>query len=78
MLQNISNKGDTNSNKINDSTFLSTKTKEKLKYLIGYFKWKNMVNECRISRKLVLLVAFLALFFDNMLMTAVGKNLFIF
>ena len=64
MCQNISNKGDTNSNKINDSTFLST--------------WKNVVNECRISRKLVLLVVFLALFFDNMLMTAVGKNLFNF
>ena len=35
--------------------------------------FRDFVHECRNSRKLVLLVVFIALFFDNMLLTTVGK-----
>lgn len=34
-------------------------------------KWSDLVHECRNSRRLVLLVVFIALFFDNMLLTTV-------
>lgn len=34
----------------------------------------ELVHKCRNSRKLVLLVVFIALFFDNMLLTTVGKT----
>jgi hypothetical protein len=33
--------------------------------------WSEIVHECRNSRRLVLLVVFIALFFDNMLLTTV-------
>ena len=35
--------------------------------------WSEIFTKCRGSRKLVLLVVFIALFFDNMLLTTVGK-----
>ena len=35
--------------------------------------FSDLVHECRNSRKLVLLVVFIALFFDNVLLTTVGK-----
>jgi hypothetical protein len=48
------------------------------------FSFQNIKNNCvnlthslRQSRTLVLLVVFIALFFDNMLLTTVGKLLFI-
>lgn len=34
----------------------------------------ELVRRCRNSRKLVLMVVFIALFFDNMLLTTVGKE----
>lgn len=34
----------------------------------------EFVRSCRSSRKLVLLVVFIALFFDNMLLTTVGNS----
>ena len=37
------------------------------------FSVSELVYKCRHSRKLVLLVVFIALFFDNMLLTTVGK-----
>lgn len=33
----------------------------------------ELKRKCRTSRKLVLLVVFIALFFDNMLLTTIGK-----
>ena len=33
----------------------------------------EFIVKCRGSRKLVLLVVFIALFFDNMLLTTIGK-----
>lgn len=36
--------------------------------------WSELFIRCRNSRQLVLLVVFIALFFDNMLLTTVGKN----
>lgn len=36
--------------------------------------WTEIFTRCRASRKLVLLVVFIALFFDNMLLTTVGKS----
>lgn len=36
----------------------------------------NVFQSCRESNKLVLLVVFIALFFDNMLLTTVGKKKF--
>jgi len=77
MSQNIFNDGTTNSAKQNDSIFSLSNIKEKLQYQNGHINWKNLVYECRNSRKLVLLVVFIALFFDNMLMTTVGKFVFI-
>ena len=40
----------------------------------------ELIKKCRSSRKLVLLVVFIALFFDNMLLTTIGKlkNVLIF
>ena len=76
MSQNMTNEGDSSSNSRNDSKF--SKTKEKLKNLNGYFSCKNFLYECRTSRKLVLLVVFIALFFDNMLMTIISKNALLF
>ncbi len=37
---------------------------------------RELVRSCRNSRKLVLLVVFIALFFDNMLLTTIGKYKF--
>jgi hypothetical protein len=34
----------------------------------------EFLHECRSSRKLVLLVVFIALFFDNMLLTTIGNE----
>ncbi len=39
------------------------------------FGSKKFIENCRRSRKLVLLVVFIALFFDNMLLTTIGKLL---
>ncbi len=36
-------------------------------------RFSDLVIACRQSRSLVLLVVFIALFFDNMLLTTVGK-----
>jgi hypothetical protein len=75
MSQNISNEGASNSNKQqNESMFSLSNIKELLQYQNGQINWTNLVYECRNSRKLVLLVVFIALFFDNMLMTTVGKK----
>lgn len=73
MNQNVFNDETTNSTKQNFSIFSLTSIKEKLQYQNGHINWTNLVYECRNSRKLVLLVVFIALFFDNMLMTTVGK-----
>ncbi len=74
MSQNTSNEGASNSNKQqNESMFSLSNIKELLQYQNGQINWTNLVYECRNSRKLVLLVVFIALFFDNMLMTTVGK-----
>ena len=45
----------------------------KTEYENGKESWSEMLVRCRNSRKLVLLVVFIALFFDNMLLTTVGK-----
>ncbi len=75
MSQNTSNEGASNSNKQqNESMFSLSNIKELLQYQNGQINWTNLVYECRNSRKLVLLVVFIALFFDNMLMTTVGKK----
>ena len=37
----------------------------------------EFIGKCRGSRKLVLLVVFIALFFDNMLLTTIGMLNFI-
>ena len=75
MSQNTSNEGASNSNKQqNESMFSLSNIKELLQYQNGQVNWTNLVYECRNSRKLVLLVVFIALFFDNMLMTTVGKK----
>ena len=47
--------------------------KSKVHYQNDCFNLPKLVFECRNSHKLVLLVVFIALFFDNMLMTTVGK-----
>ena len=73
MSANIFNGGVDNSEKHNSSIFSLSNIKSKLQYQNGTINWRNLVYECRNSRKLVLLVVFIALFFDNMLMTTVGK-----
>jgi hypothetical protein len=40
----------------------------------GNMNWPEVIRECRNSRRLVLLVVFIALFFDNMLLTTVGNK----
>jgi hypothetical protein len=40
------------------------------------FTFSETVYKCRHSRKLVLLVVFIALFFDNMLLTTIGIILY--
>ena len=56
-----------------NSAFSFSNLKSKLQYENGHFNFNNLIFECRNSRKLVLLGVFIALFFDNMLMTTVGK-----
>lgn len=46
----------------------------KIKYELTNNSWSELIYKCRNSRQLVLLVVFIALFFDNMLLTTVGKN----
>ena len=38
-------------------------------------KWQHLLSYCRESRKLVLLIVAIGLLLDNMLLTAVGKQL---
>ena len=38
---------------------------------LSNMSWSELIHECRNSRRLVLLVVFIALFFDNMLLTTV-------
>jgi hypothetical protein len=44
-----------------------------LNFLSLKMNWTEYSNSIRNSRELVLLVVFIALFFDNMLLTTVGK-----
>lgn len=46
-----------------------------LKHEYSNSTWSEIIYKCRNSRKLVLLVVFIALFFDNMLLTTVGKQI---
>lgn len=50
----------------------------KLRAELADSTWPEIFTRCRNSRKLVLLVVFIALFFDNMLLTTVGKLMFVF
>lgn len=45
----------------------------RLKQEVSNSTWSEIFMRCRNSRQLVLLVVFIALFFDNMLLTTVGK-----
>ena len=47
--------------------------KSKVHYQNDCFNLSKLVFECRNSQKLVILVVCIALFFDSMLMTIVGK-----
>ena len=78
MSHNILNDGQDNINTQNESKISFSNLKSKLQYSNGDLNWSGLVYECRNSRKLVLLVVFIALFFDNMLMTTVGNKSIIF
>ena len=41
------------------------------------WRWHVFLENCRNSRNLVLFVVFVALFLDNMLLTVVGKYMYI-
>ena len=78
---NENNTATTNNKSLNDSSNSSSNNPENniLISLINLFDdlkngridWSNLITKSRGSRRLVLLVVFIALFFDNMLLTTV-------
>lgn len=72
MSQNLFNPSSSSDpQKLNSNSDSSIFSLFKSHYNNGHPNWKGLIYECRNSRKLVLLVVFIALFFDNMLMTTV-------
>lgn len=73
-----SNIGSVSNNDINNSSLNNNNgANGKHRALSFDFNFLEFVQKCRHSRKLVLLVVFIALFFDNMLLTTIGKLEFI-
>jgi hypothetical protein len=76
---NSTNEKSTINNNANEKTswFQRHHLYQDIKEIVDEIKdntWSEIFTKCRGSRRLVLLVVFIALLFDNMLLTTVGKN----